>query len=112
MKKPRFKNWRLFAALSLLVQTIGVAIGPTIAFADEVTHPQIVTIHYDASNLYEVEGSFSDGRTLTERTTSLYAEFNGVNQTVFCIEPSVSISAEITPGYEKIHYRQFLIKRN
>ncbi len=29
MKKPRFKNWRLFATLALLGQTIGGAIGPT-----------------------------------------------------------------------------------
>lgn len=44
MKKPRFKNWRLFATLALLGQTIGGTIGPTIAFADEITHPQTVTV--------------------------------------------------------------------
>lgn len=40
MKTSKFKNWRLFATLALLGQTIGGAIGPTIAFADEITHPQ------------------------------------------------------------------------
>lgn len=101
MKKPRFKNWRLLATLALLGQTIDGAIGPTIAFADEIIHPQEVTIHYDVSKLYEVDGTFSDGRTLSERTTSLYAEYNGSKQTVFCIEPGISIPTEVTPGYEK-----------
>lgn len=101
MRKPRFKNWRLFATLALLGQTIGGAIGPTIAFADEIIHPQEVTIHYDVSKLYEVAGTFSDGRTLSERTTLLYAEYNGSKQTVFCIEPGISIPTEVTPGYEK-----------
>ena len=77
--------------MALLSQTIGGTIGPTIAFADEITHPQEVTIHYDVSKLYEVDGTFSDGSTLSERTTSLYAEYNGAKQTVFCIEPGVSI---------------------
>ncbi|MDQ8444279.1 fibrinogen-binding MSCRAMM adhesin Fss3 [Enterococcus faecium] len=101
MKKPRFKNWRLLATLALLGQTIDGAIGPTIAFADEIIHPQEVTIHYDVSKLYEVDGTFSDGRTLSERTTSLYAEYNGSKQTVFCIEPGISIPTEVTRGYEK-----------
>ena len=37
MKKPRFKKWRLFAALALLGldQTIVGAIGPMIVFADD-----------------------------------------------------------------------------
>lgn len=56
MKKPRFKNWRSFAILALLGQTISGAIGPMIAFADEITHPQTVTVHCDLSHLYEVEG--------------------------------------------------------
>ncbi|MFB5400566.1 fibrinogen-binding MSCRAMM adhesin Fss3 [Enterococcus faecalis] len=101
MKKTTFKNWPLFATLALLSQTIGGTIGPTIAFADEITHPQEVTIHYDVSKLYEVDGTFSDGSTLSERTTSLYAEYNGAKQTVFCIEPGVSIPTEVTHGYQK-----------
>lgn len=56
MKKPRFKNWRSFATLALLGQTISGAIGPTIAFADEITHTQTVTMHCDLSHLYAVEG--------------------------------------------------------
>ena len=47
MKKSKFKNWRLFATLALLSQTIGGAIAPTVALADEITHPQTVTVHSD-----------------------------------------------------------------
>ncbi len=101
MKKPRFINLRLFVALDLLGQTVSGLIGPAIVLADEIIHPQEVTIHYDVSKLYEVDGTFSDGRTLSERTTSLYAEYNGSKQTVFCIEPGISIPTEVTPGYEK-----------
>ncbi|ASV96323.1 fibrinogen-binding MSCRAMM adhesin Fss3 [Enterococcus durans] len=101
MKKPIFKKWRLFTTLALLGQTIGGAIGPTIAFADEITHPQEVTIYYDVSKLYEVDGTFSDGSMLSERTTPLYAEYNGSKQTVFCMEPGVTIPTEVTPGYVK-----------
>lgn len=101
MKKPRFKNWRLCATIALLGQTVSGLIGPAIVLADEIIHPQEVTIHYDVSKLYEVDGTFSDGRTLSERTTSLYAENNGSKQTVFCIEPGISIPTEVTPGYEK-----------
>jgi LPXTG-motif cell wall-anchored protein len=101
MKKPRFINLRLFVALALLGQTVSGLIGPAIVLADEIIHPQEVTIHYDVSKLYEVDGTFSDGRTLSERTTSLYAEYNGSKQTVFCIEPGISIPTEVTPGYEK-----------
>ncbi|MDU4932632.1 MAG: fibrinogen-binding MSCRAMM adhesin Fss3 [Enterococcus gallinarum] len=101
MKKPRFINLRLFVALALLGQTVSGLIGPAIVLADEIIHPQEVTIHYDVSKLYEVAGTFSDGRTLSERTTSLYAEYNGSKQTVFCIEPGISIPTEVTRGYEK-----------
>lgn len=101
MKKPRFKNWRLFATLALLGQTIGGAFGPTIAFADEITHPQTVTVHCDLSHLYAVEGTFSDGRTLSEVTVPHYAIYNGEKQDIFCIEPGVPIYNEFTPGYEK-----------
>lgn len=101
MKKLRFKNWRLFATLALLGQTIGGAIGPTIAFADEITHPQTVTVHCDLSHLYAVEGTFSDGRTLSEVTVPHYAIYNGEKQDIFCIEPGVPIYNEFTPGYEK-----------
>lgn len=101
MKKPRFKNWRSFATLALLGQTISGAIGPTIAFADEITHTQTVTVHCDLSHLYAVEGTFSDGRTLSEVTVPHYAIYNGENQDIFCIEPGVPIYNEFTPGYEK-----------
>lgn len=101
MKTSKFKNWRLFATLALLGQTIGGAIGPTIAFADEITHPQTVTVHCDLSHLYAVEGTFSDGRTLSEVTVPHYAIYNGEKQDIFCIEPGVPIYNEFTPGYEK-----------
>ena len=48
----------------------------------------------------------------SERTTSLYAEYNGAKQTVFCIEPGVSIPTEVTHGYQKTLCHQCLIKRN
>lgn len=101
MKTSKFKNWRLFATLALLGQTIGGAIGPTIALADEITHPQTVTVHCDLSHLYAVEGTFSDGRTLSEVTVPHYAIYNGEKQDIFCIEPGVPIYNEFTPGYEK-----------
>ena len=101
MKKPRFKNWRLFATLALLGQTIGGAIGPTIALADEITHPQTVTVELDLAHQYAVEGTFSDGRPMSEVTVPHYAVYNGVKQDIFCIEPGVPIYNEFTPGYEK-----------
>lgn len=101
MKKPRFKNWRLFATLALLGQTIGGAIGPTIVLADEITHPQTVTVELDLAHQYAVEGTFSDGRPMSEVTVPHYAVYNGVKQDIFCIEPGVPIYNEFTPGYEK-----------
>ncbi|MGX7214365.1 hypothetical protein, partial [Enterococcus raffinosus] len=75
MKKPRFKKWRLFAALALLGldQTIVGAIGPMIVFADEITHPQTVTVELDLAHQYAVEGTFSDGRPMSEVTVPHYA---------------------------------------
>ena len=58
MIKPRFKNWRLFATWALLGQTIGGTIVPSIAFADEITHPQTVTVELDLAHQYAVEGTF------------------------------------------------------
>lgn len=101
MKKPRFKNWRLFATLALFGQTIGGVIGPTIAFADEITHPQTVTVELDLAHQYAVEGTFNDGRPMSEVTVPHYAVYNGVKQDIFCIEPGVPIYNEFTPGYEK-----------
>lgn len=101
MKKPRFKNWRLFAALALLGQTIGGSLGPTVAFAEEITHPQTVTVELDLAHQYAVEGTFSDGRPMSEVTVPHYAVYNGVKQDIFCIEPGVPIYNEFTPGYEK-----------
>ncbi|WP_344692587.1 fibrinogen-binding MSCRAMM adhesin Fss3 [Enterococcus pseudoavium] len=101
MKKPRFKNWRLFAALALLGQTIGGSLGPTIAFAEKISHPQTVTVELDLAHQYAVEGTFSDGRPMSEVTVPHYAVYNGVKQDIFCIEPGVPIYNEFTPGYEK-----------
>lgn len=61
-----------------------IMICPVIVFADEDTHSQEVTIHYDVSKLYEVERTFSYGIVLFERATSLYAEYNCMKQAVFC----------------------------
>lgn len=101
MIKPIFKKWRLFAALALLGQTIVGAIDPMIVFADEIAHPQTVTVELDLAHQYVVEGTFSDGRPMSEVTVPHYAVYNGVKQDVFCIEPGVPIDNEFTPGYEK-----------
>ncbi|EGO2658379.1 fibrinogen-binding MSCRAMM adhesin Fss3 [Enterococcus faecalis] len=101
MKKLRFKNWRLFTALALLGQTIGGTIVPTIALADEITHPQTVTVELDLAHQYAVEGTFSDGRLMSEVTVPHYAVYNGVKQDIFCIEPGIPIDNQFTPGYEK-----------
>lgn len=73
MKKPRFKNWRLFAALALLGQTIGGSLSPTSAFAEEIIHPQTVTVELDLAHQYAVEGTFSDGRPMSEVTVPHYS---------------------------------------
>ncbi|TQA64394.1 fibrinogen-binding MSCRAMM adhesin Fss3 [Enterococcus faecalis] len=97
MKPQRSKNWRLLVTLGLLCQTIG----PTIAFAEEITHPQTVTVELDLAHQYAVEGTFSDGRLMSEVTVPHYAVNNGKKQDIFCIEPGVPIDNEFTPGYEK-----------
>ncbi|NSW10313.1 LPXTG cell wall anchor domain-containing protein [Enterococcus faecalis] len=101
MKKPRFKNWRLCATIALLGQIIGGTIGTTIALADEITHPQTVTVELDLAHQYAVEGTFSDGRLMSEVTVPHYAVYNGVKQDIFCIEPGIPIDNQFTPGYEK-----------
>ena len=77
------------------------AIDPMIVFADEIAHPQTVTVELDLAHQYVVEGTFSDGRPMSEVTVPHYAVYNGVKQDVFCIEPGVPIDNEFTPGYEK-----------
>lgn len=101
MKKPKLKNWRLLATLGLLCQTIGASVLPTIAFADEITHPESVTVQLDLAHQYAVEGKFSDGRNLSEVTVPHWAVYNGKKQDIFCIEPGVPIDNEFTPGYAK-----------
>lgn len=101
MKSQRSKNWRFLVTLGLLCQTIGRPIGPTIAFAEEITHPQTVTVELDLAHQYAVEGTFSDGRLMSEVTVPHYAVYNGKKQDIFCIEPGVPIDNEFTPGYEK-----------
>lgn len=101
MKPQRSKNWCFLVTLGLLCQTIGRPIGPTIAFAEEITHPQTVTVELDLAHQYAVEGTFSDGRLMSEVTVPHYAVYNGKKQDIFCIEPGVPIDNEFTPGYEK-----------
>ncbi|MGF1943726.1 MSCRAMM family collagen-binding adhesin EcbA [Enterococcus casseliflavus] len=95
------KRWRLLAIFSLIYQTIGGMFTALPVYADEFSYPQSVTIQYDLEHLYTVDGTFRDGRTLKERTTPLYAIYNGIKQDVFCIEPGVPIPNSTTPGYEK-----------
>ncbi len=112
MKKPRFKNWRLLATLSLLCQTIGGSLGPTIAFADEITHPQTVTVELDLAHQYAVEGTFSDGRPMSEVTVPHYAVYNGVKQDIFCIEPGCRFTMSSLLVMRKIHCLICRRKRN
>ena len=72
----------MFAALALLGQTIVGAIDPMIVFADEIAHPQTVTVELDLAHQYVVEGTFSDGRPMSEVTVPHYAVYNGVKQDV------------------------------
>ena len=39
-----------------------------IVFADEIAHPQTVTVELDLAHQYVVEGTFSDGRPMSEVT--------------------------------------------
>ena len=111
-EKPRFKNWRLLATLSLLCQTIGGSLGPTIAFADEITHPQTVTVELDLAHQYAVEGTFSDGRPMSEVTVPHYAVYNGVKQDIFCIEPGCRFTMSSLLVMRKIHCLICRRKRN
>lgn len=101
MKKPKMKNWRLWAVVGLLCQIFSSVTVPTVAHADEITHPQTVTVEYDLNDLYHLEGTFSSGKNYSENSLPLFAVYNGVHQPVFCIEPGVSIPNTVTPGYEK-----------
>ena len=101
MYKKQKKKLCVLTILSLAVQAIVGAIAPTIAFADEITHPQTVTVELDLAHQYAVEGTFSDGRPMSEVTVPHYAVYNGVKQDIFCMEPGVPIDNEFTPGYEK-----------
>ncbi|MCZ1641004.1 fibrinogen-binding MSCRAMM adhesin Fss3 [Enterococcus faecium] len=101
MYKKQKKKLCVLTILSLAVQSIVGAIAPTIAFADEITHPQTVTVELDLAHQYAVEGTFSDGRPMSEVTVPHYAVYNGVKQDIFCVEPGVPIYNEFTPGYEK-----------
>ena len=68
-----------------------------IVFADEIAHPQTVTVELDLAHQYVVEGTFSDGRPMSEVTVPHYAVYNGV----FSVLSQVPIDNEFTPGYEK-----------
>lgn len=94
-------NWRLLAVLGLLFQTFWGLVSPMVAQADEITHPQSVTVELDLDHQYAVEGTFSDGRYLSEVTVPHYAVYNGTKQDIFCIEPGVPIDNRLTSGYEK-----------
>lgn len=78
MKNVKIRNWRLVVSIVLLYQILSGLIIPTIAFADEITHPQTVTVELDLAHQYAVEGTFSDGRPMSEVTVPHYAVYNGV----------------------------------
>ncbi|OSP59941.1 hypothetical protein EFM1CSP_19975, partial [Enterococcus faecium] len=101
MYKKQKKKLCVLTILSLAVQSIVGAILLRLLFADEITHPQTVTVELDLAHQYAVEGTFSDGRPMSEVTVPHYAVYNGVKQDIFCVEPGVPIYNEFTPGYEK-----------
>lgn len=101
MKKPKMKNWRLWAVVGLLCQTFGTTAATISAHANEIAHPQNVIVEYDLKDLYHLDGTFSNGTQHSENSLPLFAIYNGVRQPVFCIEPGVPIPNTVTPGYEK-----------
>lgn len=104
MNKPRFKNWRLLATLGLLCQTIGSSIGPTIAFAEEVTHPQTVTVELDLAHQYSVEGTFSDGRPLSETLFPIMQSIMERNRIFFVSSQEYQSTMSLRQDMKKILY--------
>ncbi len=100
MNKKKILRWRIFVTIGLLFQTFGASISHPVN-AEEIIHPQTVSIEYDLNDLYKIAGTRSSGESFSEQSPPLFAVYNGVKQPVFCIEPGVPIPNAVTPGYEK-----------
>lgn len=72
---------------------------PIIANAADIIHPQEVTARYDVNQLYTLSGTLSNGNAFQTKSTHIYANYNGADQRLFCIEPGAPIDNPVTPGY-------------
>ncbi|WP_270659858.1 MSCRAMM family collagen-binding adhesin EcbA [Enterococcus thailandicus] len=101
MKKFRFTKWQWLTTIIMVCQTMISVFTPIITNATEIDHPQTVTIQYDPNKLYHVIGKYSNGTDFSSHMAPTFANYNGNNQLVFCIDPGIPIPNSTTPGYEK-----------
>lgn len=101
MKKFKFRKWQWVTTIIILCQTIISVFTPIIVNAAEIDHPQTVTVQYDPNKLYYVTGKYTNGMDFSSHTAPTFANYNGNNQLVFCIDPGIPIPNSTTPGYEK-----------
>lgn len=100
MKKFKLsKNMKKIVTSILVVgQVIVSSLVPIVAKAD-VNFPKEITLEYNLDQMYSMTGTFSDGRVFNTHTLPLYAQYDGIKQAMFCIEPGVPINNPSTPGY-------------
>lgn len=100
MKKFKLsKNMKKIVTSILVVgQVIVSSLVPLVAKAD-VNFPKEITLEYNLDQLYSMSGTYSDGRVFTTHSLPLYANYDGIKQAMFCIEPGVPINNPSTPGY-------------
>lgn len=100
MKKFKLsKNMKkIVTSILVLGQVIVSSLVPMVANAD-VNFPKEITLEYNLDQLYSMSGTYSDGRVFSTHSLPLYANYDGVKQAMFCIEPGVPINNPSTPGY-------------
>lgn len=100
MKKFKLsKNMKKIVTSILVVgQVIVSSVVPMVANAD-VNFPKEITLEYNLDQLYSMSGKYSDGRVFSTHSLPLYANYDGIKQAMFCIEPGVPINNPSTPGY-------------
>ncbi|MDZ5759657.1 SpaA isopeptide-forming pilin-related protein [Carnobacterium maltaromaticum] len=100
MKKFKLsKNMKKIVTSILVVgQVIVSSLVPMVANAD-VNFPKEITLEYNLDQLYSMSGTYSDGRVFSTHSLPLYANYDGIKQAMFCIEPGVPINNPSTPGY-------------
>lgn len=101
MKKFKFRKWQWITTIIILCQSIISVFTPIIVNAAEIDHPQTVTVQYDPNKLYYVTGKYTNGMDFSSHMAPTFANYNGNNQLVFCIDPGIPIPNSTTPGYEK-----------